>query len=133
MIAPGPGEAVARVGAALGMRVVGYRRTPAPCAAVDRVYSGDEFHAFLAEPDHLVVVLPDTPATAGLFDRDALATMKEGAVLINVGRGRSVAEVGLVDALRTGGLRTAVLDVCESEPLPAASPLGSLQTGLAMK
>lgn len=120
------GEAVARAGAALGMRVVGYRRTPAPCAVVDRVYSGDEFHAFLAEPDHLVVVLPDTPGTAGLFDRDALATMKEGAVLINVGRGRSVVEVDLVDALRNGGLRAAVLDVFESEPLPASSPLWSL-------
>ncbi len=120
------GAAVARAGAAFGMRVVGYRRTPAPCDAVGRVYSGDAFTDFLAEPDHLVVVLPDTPATVGLFDRDALAAMKAGAVLLNVGRGRSVVEADLVEALRGGRLRAAVLDVFENEPLPATSPLWSL-------
>ena len=120
------GTAVARAGTALGMRVVGYRRTPSACDAVERVYSGDEFTVFLAQPDHLVVVLPDTPATAGLFDRAALAAMKEGAVLINVGRGRSVVEADLVDALRTGRPRAAVLDVFETEPLPETSPLWTL-------
>ncbi len=120
------GQAVAHAGAAFGMRVVGYRRTPAPCAAVERVYSGGAFHAFLAEPDHLVVVLPDTPATAGLFDRKALAAMRDDAVLINVGRGRTVVEADLVEALRQGALRAAVLDVFASEPLPAESPLWSL-------
>lgn len=120
------GEAVARAGAALGMRVVGYRRSAAPCAAVERCYSGDEFTAFLAEPDHLVVTLPETPATVDLFDARALAAMKDDAVLINVGRGRVVDEAAVADALRDGGLRAAVLDVFATEPLPEASPLWGL-------
>jgi phosphoglycerate dehydrogenase-like enzyme len=120
------GLAVAAAGRALGMRTVGYRRTPAPCNAVDRVYAGDAFDAFLAEPDYLVAVLPATPATDGLFDAAALAAMKPGAVLVNVGRGRAVVEDDLVAALREGPLRAAVLDVFNTEPLPADSPLWTL-------
>ena len=120
------GQAVARAGAAFGMRVVGYRRTAAPCTAVARVYSGNGFHPFLAEADYLVVVLPATPASDGLIDAVALAALKPDAVLVNVGRGRSVVEADLVAALCAGTLRAAVLDVFASEPLPPASPLWRL-------
>ncbi|MDX1594377.1 MAG: D-2-hydroxyacid dehydrogenase [Gammaproteobacteria bacterium] len=120
------GEAVARAGSALGMRVVGYRRSEAPCAAVDRCYTGDAFTEFLAEADHVVITLPETTATTGLFDAGALAAMKDDAVLINVGRGRVVDEAALVDALRERGLRAAVLDVFACEPLPETSPLWTL-------
>jgi len=120
------GQAVARAGTALGMRVVGYRRSAAPCDAVEQVYSGEAFTAFLAEADYLVTVLPATVATDGLFDSAALAMMKPGAVLINVGRGRTVVEADLVTALRDGSLRAAVLDVFATEPLPSESPLWTL-------
>ena len=120
------GTAVARAGTAFGMRVVGYRRSAAPCDAVERVYSGDAFHAFLGELDYLVLVLPATAGTVGLVDAAALAALKPGAVLINVGRGATVVEEELVAGLRAGAPRAAVLDAFASEPLPAASPLWTL-------
>ena len=120
------GQSVARAGTAFGMRVVGYRRSAAPCDAVDQVYNGDTFTAFVAEADYLVNVLPATPATDGLFDAAVLAAMKPGAVLVNVGRGRTVVEADLVAALRGGRLRAAVLDVFATEPLPLESPLWAL-------
>ena len=73
--------------------------------------------------DVLTLHCPSTPATVRMIDRTALAKMKPGALLINVGRGNLVDTAAMVEALRTGRLGGAGLDVCDPEPIPADSPL----------
>jgi len=84
------------------------------------------FGEFLESLDYLVVALPRTLDTNRLIDSAALSKMKPSAVLINVGRGNAVVESDLVDALRAGTIRAAVLDVFEQEPLPPDSALWGL-------
>ncbi len=80
----------------------------------------------LAQADVLIIACPLTPQTRGMVDQRALARMKPGAILVNVGRGPIVREDDLVDALRIGHLGGAVLDVFEQQPLPADSALRQL-------
>ncbi|MFP1793356.1 glyoxylate/hydroxypyruvate reductase GhrB [Lonsdalea quercina] len=86
----------------------------------------------LAESDFLCITLPLTPQTRHLLNRERLAKMKPGAILINIGRGPVVDEAALIDALRNGQLRGAGLDVFETEPLPADSPLLTLPNVVAL-
>ncbi|MFO7312417.1 MAG: D-2-hydroxyacid dehydrogenase [Bacillota bacterium] len=121
------GQEVARLASALGMRVVGWRRSQGHVEGVERMYAGrDELPAFLREADFVALVLPLTPETRGLFDAQAFAAMKPGAYLINVGRGAVVDEQALLDALRSGRLAGAALDVFAQEPLPPDHPLWSM-------
>lgn len=120
------GRHLARTGRHFGMEVWGYRRRILPCTDVDRIFFRDDFPAFLAGSDIVVVILPLTPATRGLFDEKAFSAMKESAILINVGRGGTVSEVDLARAVRGGRIRAAVLDVFETEPLPPGSPIWGL-------
>lgn len=110
---------------ALGARVLGLKRTRGGHVpeGVEAVHDDDGYHRLLAESDFVVVTAPDTPETRGMVDGAALARMKEGAVLVNVARGRLVVEEALVEALREGRIRGAGLDVVATEPLPADSPL----------
>lgn len=117
------GQAVAKVAKALDMRIVGIRARPAPTAHVDRVEPMEQLHSVLGVADFVVVCLPLTPATRGLIDAAAFAVLKPGAVLVDVSRGGIVRQAALVDALKSGRLRGAVLDVFETEPLPGESPL----------
>jgi phosphoglycerate dehydrogenase-like enzyme len=77
----------------------------------------------LAEADYVVLAAPLTQDTRGMVDASALAAMKPGARLINVGRGGLVDEEALIDHLADGRLAGAALDVFDQEPLPAPSPL----------
>ncbi|MDJ0868035.1 MAG: D-2-hydroxyacid dehydrogenase, partial [Myxococcota bacterium] len=116
------GQEVARLGAALRMRTVAVRRTPAgdePC----ETWPWERLPELLGLADALVLALPLNDDTHHLIDADALARMRPGALLINVGRGSLVDEPALVAALRSGQLGGAGLDVFEVEPLPAESPL----------
>lgn len=123
VIGMGPiGEETARLGAALGMNVVGCRRTVSgsePCET--RTF--DALPELLAWADHLVLALPLTDDTVGLIGAEQLALMKPTARLINVGRGGLVDEPALILALQSGRLAGAGLDVFAVEPLPADSPL----------
>lgn len=85
-----------------------------------------ELPALLAESDIVSLHLPLTDATRGLIGRDALALMKSDAILVNTSRGPIVDEKALVDALRSGGLAAAGLDVFSVEPVPADNPLLTL-------
>jgi phosphoglycerate dehydrogenase-like enzyme len=120
------GEELAARAHALGMRVVGVRRRASGDDAprgVARVVAMDGLDPVLAEADHVAICLPLTAATRHLFDASRLVCMKRGAYLYNVGRGPLVDQAALLDALRSGHLAGAGLDVTEPEPLPADSPL----------
>lgn len=119
------GTEVVRLARAFGMRVTGVKRTAeGEWAGVDRL--GD----LVAEADAVVLTLPLTDETRNLVDRQTIGRMRDGAILVNVGRGGVVDEEALVDALRSGKLRGAALDVFAEEPLPPSSPLWALDNVL---
>ena len=121
------GLAVAERARAFGMRVIGSRRTKGdPPPGVERVFGPDELEVMLAQCDFVVNTLPETPATRGLLDRSRLRALKQGAVVVNIGRGRTIDEAALVEALQDGHLAGAGLDVFEEEPLPESSPLWAM-------
>ena len=130
VVGPGPiGRAIARaVRDGLGMRAEAVGRTArAGDGDFDAIHAGDDLHAALAEADYVVDTLPLTPATEHLFDAAAFAAMKPTARFVNVGRGATVDEPALVEALASGGIAGAALDVFEEEPLPAESPLWDME------
>lgn len=116
------GQSVAGRACALGMHVVGLARRPMVVSGVVRVYTRAELPAFLREPDYLVLSLPLTPETRGMFGAPQFAAMKRGAVLINVSRGEVVVGEALLAAVRDGLIAGALLDVFSAEPLPPDSP-----------
>jgi len=123
------GSAVAVRAKAFGMRTIGVGRSDPrgrSVAGVDRLVGRDGLGALLAESDWVVVAAADTPETRGMIGAAELAAMKPGAVLVNVARGSLVDEAALVNALRTGRIGGAALDVFASEPLPTESPLWDL-------
>jgi phosphoglycerate dehydrogenase-like enzyme len=118
--------AVARRAHAMEMRVLATRRSATPGATapdVDELYPTSELHAMLGQCDAVIAAVPETPETVGLIDARAIAAMKPGAFFCNVGRGSLVDEAALIDALRSGHLRAAALDVASEEPLPPEHPL----------
>ncbi len=113
---------------AFGFRVLACRRSAASGDVDDRVdglYPVSELHRMLGECDAVVAAVPDSSATRGLIDADAIAAMKPGAFFCNVGRGSLVDEEALVAALDSGDLAGVALDVASSEPLPAGHPIWS--------
>jgi phosphoglycerate dehydrogenase-like enzyme len=94
-----------------------------PAYLVTNLSGAEGLERLLSESDYVVISAPATAATERLIDRDALEHMKDGAVLVNVSRGSLVDEEALIDALRSGKLRGAGLDVFAREPLPDESPL----------
>jgi phosphoglycerate dehydrogenase-like enzyme len=120
----GIGTEVAKRAHALGMRVIATRasgRDGPPF--VSYVGLPDELRKLAGEADFIVNTTPLTAATTGVFDAAFFAAAKQGAYFVNVGRGRSVVQSDLVDALKSGRLAGAGLDVTEPEPLPADHPL----------
>lgn len=113
------GGRVVRLARAFGMQVDVIRnRADEPLEGVERVGTQEELMTFLPQADAVVVTLPLTERTRDLIGADALAVMKPSARLVNIGRGGIVVEDALVDALRSGRLAGAALDVFEEEPLP---------------
>ena len=113
------GAVVARMARHFGMRVKGYTRSSEACPDVDMYYHGKDWTAFAADIDYLVNMLPNTAETRRIVNAGFLAALPPRAVFINVGRGSAVDEAALAEALQTGRLAGAVLDVFEAEPLPA--------------
>ena len=121
------GRAVAKRGLAMGMTVVGTDPTrQAAAAAVELGVHLLALDDVIATADVLSLNLPMSPANHHLLDADRVARMKPGAFLVNTARGPLVDEVALVDALSSGRIAGAALDVFETEPLPAHSPLRGL-------
>ncbi len=123
------GREVGRFARAAGMRVLGVaRRRRDADPDFERVAAVEELHAVLPEADYVVLTLPLTPDTRGLVGAAALARMKRTARLINVARGAVVDEAALLDALRSGRIAGAALDVFVDEPLPHDHPFWELPT-----
>lgn len=120
------GRAVARLARCYGMRVVGCRRTDRPVADVDRVYPCRELHAMLAEADVVAVAAPLTDRTEGMLGAAEFAAMKRGALYVNLSRGSVAQEAALLDALRSGHVAAAGLDVFAAEPPPPDHPLWTM-------
>ncbi len=111
------GQAVARRARAFDMEVIYHQRHQNPAAADEYV----SFDDLLARSDVVSLHTPLTPETTHLFNRETLAKMKPGAVLINTARGRMVEEAALLEALESGHLGGAGLDVVEFEPMVGAA------------
>ena len=116
------GQAVARRAAGFAMRVLYSGRRPVPDVAAEHV----ELPALLAESDFVTLHTPLTPETHHLIDAAALGRMKRGAVLVNTARGPIVDPAALYEALRSGQLAAAALDVTEPEPIRPDDPLLTL-------
>ncbi|MEP7198376.1 MAG: D-2-hydroxyacid dehydrogenase, partial [Chloroflexota bacterium] len=120
------GQAVARHGKAMEMRVVGMKRTPDSTPNVDKIFTRPELHSMLREADFLVLSAPHTAETEGLIGERELAAMKPSAVFINIARGTLVDEDALIRALQEKRLAGVALDVFRQEPPLPDSPLWDL-------
>ncbi|MGH3518618.1 MAG: D-2-hydroxyacid dehydrogenase [Haloechinothrix sp.] len=128
VVGTGPiGRAVAGMLRAAGMRVSGVgRRARDNDPDFGTVHASGELADHIGSADYVVAVAPLTEQTKGMFDKSAFAAMRPSARFINVGRGELAVTNDLVDALRTGRLAGAALDVFETEPLPPDSPLWTM-------
>lgn len=116
------GQGVARRARAFGARVTGVRRSQAAHPDADAIAPLADLPRLLPHADLVVLSIPLTAESRHLVDAEFLAAMKDGSVLVNVGRGGLVDEPALLAALDAGKPEHALLDVFETEPLPADSP-----------
>lgn len=121
------GQACARIARALGMTVHGVRARPEPCPGVTTVVGPDAMNEILSQSDYVIVVTPLTEQSRGLIGQDAIAAMKPGVLIHNMSRGGVIDESALIDALATGHVGAASLDVFETEPLPDGNPLWGME------
>ncbi len=110
----------------LGMTVIGVRRSPEPVPSCDQTIGYGQLADVLPRADVLVLCCPASPITRGLANAAAFAAMPRGSLLVNVSRGEVAVEADVIEALQSGHLAGAFLDVFEREPLEAASPLWDL-------
>lgn len=105
-----------------GVDMVAVRRHPSPEDPIPTIHE-EQVESQLAEADFVVNLLPGGSGTQGYLSRERISAMKPGAFLVNVGRGTTVDQDALVDAMSSGQLGGAYLDVTDPEPLPAEHPL----------
>jgi phosphoglycerate dehydrogenase-like enzyme len=120
------GRAIARRAKAFDMMVLATRASAQPGDTdpdVDELHPASTLDELLPRCDAVVATLPANESTFDMFDASRFGAMAEGAVFVNVSRGSLVVEPDLVESLRSGHLRAAVLDVTRVEPLPADDPL----------
>jgi phosphoglycerate dehydrogenase-like enzyme len=122
------GERTAKVARAFGMRVLGIRNNPAlQVPGVEMMYGPAQLLDVLPEADFLVVTAPLTRNTRGMVGEQELRAAKPTAYVFNIGRGGTIQEKALIQALQNGWIAGAGLDVFESEPLPEDSPLWDME------
>jgi phosphoglycerate dehydrogenase-like enzyme len=117
------GTAVASRLRAFGVHVIGISRSGTPDAEADEMAGIADLDRVLERSDVVVITLPGSPETENLFDRARFQHCRRGAILINVARGKIVDTLALAEALDTGRLGAAGIDVIEPEPLPPEHPL----------
>ena len=122
------GRGIARVAAVMGMDVLGVRRDPSQeVPGVAAMWGPDDLPSLLPRADAVVLTVPLTEETRGMIGKPELEAMRETATLINVGRGGTVDEEALADALRNDRIARAALDVLEHEPLDEGAALWDLE------
>jgi phosphoglycerate dehydrogenase-like enzyme len=122
------GGEIARLAAAIGMRVIGIRRTEGPPRqGIERVVAADRLADVVGEADYLAIAAPLTEATRGAVSRDVISRMKPTAWIMNIARGAIVDEPAMIEALQAKKIAGAALDVFTTEPLPPDSPLWKLE------
>lgn len=125
------GQEIGRIAKGFDMKVIGVKRDIAKRDDVeflpDELLSYENLHDALKRSDIVVLVLPLTPETRDLIGEKEFKVMKKNAILVNVGRGKTVREEDLVKALKEGQIQCALLDVFYDEPLPKESPLWDLE------
>ncbi|MEN4917113.1 glyoxylate/hydroxypyruvate reductase A [Achromobacter spanius] len=119
------GVASAQLLSRVGFPVSGWSRGASTLPGMPSYAGQEQFGEFLANTDLLVCLLPATDSTRGILNRDTLSRLPKGASLINAGRGSHMVTRDILDALDSGQLDQAILDVFEQEPLPPESPLWS--------
>ncbi len=119
------GNNAGRICKAMGAKVLGYKLNPcAPFEPYEKIFVGEEgLDEILAAADIVLVCLPGSPYTKNMLDARRIGRMKDGSVLINIGRGSIVNTDALMEALTSGHIAAAGLDVTDPEPLPADHPL----------
>jgi len=122
----GIGRRVVELLAPFGGTILGTSRREVRVDGVDEVVHPNQLVEVAGRVDAVISTLPGTDATAGLLGGDFFAALKPGATVVNVGRGTVIDETALIDALHTGHVGFAALDVFATEPLPPESPLWSL-------
>ncbi len=116
------GQRVAHLATALGMRVIGTRRTQTPVQDVAEVFPMERTNDVLAQSDFVLLLLPATPATENFINAARLSHMKPNAWLLNFGRGALIKDDDLIASVNAKQIAGAVLDVFRQEPLPASDP-----------
>jgi phosphoglycerate dehydrogenase-like enzyme len=125
------GSELARLAGAVGMRVIGVRRDASrPAPGAERIVPPARFVEVAREADYLAVTAALTPQTRGMVSAEVLRALKPTAWVINIARGPIVDEAALATALQEKRIGGAALDVFETEPLPAESPLWSLDNAI---
>jgi glyoxylate/hydroxypyruvate reductase A len=119
------GQDIARKFAQLGFPTAGWSRTARTLDGIETFHAADGFRRFLGRTDILVDVLPLTRETRGILNAAAFAALPKGAYFINIARGGHVVDEALLQALDSGHLSGATLDVFNQEPLPADHPYWS--------
>ncbi|MFM6974460.1 MAG: D-2-hydroxyacid dehydrogenase, partial [Agromyces sp.] len=126
VVGPGPvGRETVLLLRAAGMDVTVVGRSARNDAELGPIRPLSELDALLGQADDVVLTLPLTPDTRGMFNAQRFAKMRPGARVVNVGRGAVIVETDLLAAIDSGHLGGAALDVFEQEPLPADNPLWS--------
>ena len=119
------GKEVAVTLSKIGYKVKGWSRTPKVINSVQCFYGADSLHSLLSSVDILICMLPLTAQTRGILNSDLFSRMKRGAYLINAARGSHLIEIDLLDAIDSGQISGATLDVQSIEPLPEDHPFWS--------
>jgi phosphoglycerate dehydrogenase-like enzyme len=117
------GRAVAASLRTFGMHIIGVRSRDEPLAEADETLGKERLPEALKRADFVVLITPLTPQTHGLFDERMLGHCKRGAYFINLARGSIVDEVALRQAIASGALKGATMDVFRTEPLPLDDPM----------
>lgn len=121
------GSAIAEKAKAFGMKVIGVNRSGRCPAGFDQIYKIGQLKEMVPLCDYICCVLPSTKETTGLIDKKMISLMKDKVIFINAGRGDTVVEEDLEEALKAGKIAGAALDVFNKEPLKPGHPFWSME------